>query len=65
SWSEMLSLQGAVLDMDAFSVSFVYNGDHVKSPKGAQGNTSVVEPVQQKESPKFNERCCSKKGTSY
>ncbi|GJY96658.1 synaptobrevin, WD40/YVTN repeat-like-containing domain protein, partial [Tanacetum coccineum] len=107
----------AVLDMDAFSVSFVYNGDHVKSPKGArpkdldkpvnklmfvctkdatlyvydgydyrtlsckpvqlkkdttaismhviEGNTSVVEPVQQKESPKFNERCCSKKGTSY
>ncbi|GJS15598.1 synaptobrevin, WD40/YVTN repeat-like-containing domain protein, partial [Tanacetum coccineum] len=26
----------AVLDMDAFSVSFVYNGDHVKSPKGAR-----------------------------
>ncbi|GJT54824.1 synaptobrevin, WD40/YVTN repeat-like-containing domain protein, partial [Tanacetum coccineum] len=81
----------AVLDMDAFSVSFVYNGDHVKSPKGArpisdldkpvnncklvqlkkdttaismhviEGNTSVVEPMQQKESPKFNERCCSKK----
>ncbi|GJW66345.1 synaptobrevin, WD40/YVTN repeat-like-containing domain protein [Tanacetum coccineum] len=25
-----------VLDMDAFSVSFVYNRDHVKSPKGAR-----------------------------
>ncbi|GKB75356.1 hypothetical protein Tco_0942251 [Tanacetum coccineum] len=26
----------AVLDMDAFSVSLVYNGDHVKIPKGAR-----------------------------
>ncbi|GKF12270.1 hypothetical protein Tco_0050196, partial [Tanacetum coccineum] len=26
----------AVLDMDAFLISFVYNGDLVKSPKGAR-----------------------------
>ncbi|GJU49624.1 retrovirus-related pol polyprotein from transposon TNT 1-94 [Tanacetum coccineum] len=26
----------AVLDMDVFLISFMYNGDHVKSPKGAR-----------------------------
>ncbi|GJZ33623.1 synaptobrevin, WD40/YVTN repeat-like-containing domain protein [Tanacetum coccineum] len=47
----------AVLDMDAFSVTNVM---HILS----EGNTSVVEPVQQKESPKSTKDVAAKKEPS-